>query len=52
MPVPIPSLCLVSLIISLALQADVFSQNSGSVEERRPDLEHVHYVPLKWRSSR
>jgi hypothetical protein len=53
MPVPVPSLCLVSLIAGLALQADAFEPSFRSVEEllRRPNLEDVNYVPLKWKTN-
>jgi hypothetical protein len=49
--VAVPSICLASLVTSLALKADAFEPSIDSVDTllRRPNLEGVDYLPLKWK---
>jgi hypothetical protein len=49
--VPVPSICLASLVTSLAIKADAFEPSIDSVGTllRRPNLEGVDYLPLKWK---
>ena len=47
---PVPNLCLASLIAALAVHDDAFEPRIDSVQTllQRPNLE-VDYVPLKWK---
>jgi hypothetical protein len=49
--VPVPSICLASLVTSLAIKADAFEPSIDSVDTllRRPTLENVDYLPLEWK---
>ncbi|KAI9658227.1 MAG: hypothetical protein M1821_002359 [Bathelium mastoideum] len=49
--VPVPSICLASLVTALAIKADAFEPSVDSVHTllARPNLEGVDYLPLKWK---
>jgi hypothetical protein len=51
LPVRVPSICLVSLLLSLALSDDAFDPSFTSVDEllRRPQLEKADFLQLKWK---
>jgi hypothetical protein len=51
LPVAIPSICLVSLLLSLALSDDAFDPSSTSIDEllQRSHLENVDFLRLKWK---
>jgi hypothetical protein len=47
----VPSICLVSLLLSLALSEDAFDPSFSSVDEllRRSQFKNVNYVDLTWK---
>ena len=49
--VAVPSIYLVSLVMSLTLKANAFKLSIDSVNTllRRPNLKGVDYLPLKWK---
>lgn len=49
--VPVSSICLASLVTSLAIKANAFKPSDNSVNTllRRPNLEKVDYLPLQWK---
>ena len=51
LPVPVPTICLVSLLLSLALSDDAFDPGFTTVDEllRRPQLEDADFLQLKWK---
>jgi hypothetical protein len=49
--IPVPSICLVSLLLSLALSMDAFDPSFSSVDEllQLPQFKNVNYVDLTWK---